>query len=225
MSQAHFLGREWNIVKKITAQKAMKPDIFIVEREQQFLVAKDFRNKGWTARYIWGTLNIMYEKFLLNKLKSVSQIPKIIGLEDYNCLLISYIDGNEIKKCRHLLSENFFSQLLQIADNLHSKGVLHLDLGHKSNIMVDRDGNPAIIDFNASLYLPPNAFFRPLINLLAKIDKYSILRLKVKYRPQDSDPAEMKRVKIFLQLRKLWIFDGLMRKLTNLTKKPSLPQP
>ncbi len=197
----------------------MKPDIFIVEREQQFLVAKDFRDKGWIARYIWGTLNIMYEKFLLNKLRGISQIPQIIGLEDYNCLLISHIDGEEIKRCRHHLSENFFDQLLQIADNLHIKGVLHLDLGHKSNIMVDRHGNPAIIDFNASLYLPPTPFFRPMINLLALIDRYSILRLKVKYRPQDSNPTEIKKVKFFLHLRKLWVFDGLVRKLTNLTKK------
>ncbi len=215
-NQARFLGEQWKVVKRITARKAMKPDILIVERKQQFLVAKDFRDKEWVARYIWGPLNLMYEKFLLNKLEGIAQIPRIIGLEDYNCLLISRIEGDEIKKCSHLLSENFFDQLLQIADDLHSRGVLHLDLGHKSNIMVDQHGNPAIIDFNASLFLPPNAFFRPLIRLLAKVDHYSILCLKIKFRPQDSSPAEKMRVEKFLRLRKLWIFDRLLRKITNL---------
>ena len=215
-TQARFLGEQWKVVKRITAKKAMKPDILIVKRKQQFLVAKDFRNKGWVARYIWGPLNLMYEKFLLSKLEGIAQVPQIIGLEDYNCLLISRIEGDEIKKCRHLLSNNFFDQLLQIADNLHSRGVLHFDLGHKSNIMVDLQGNPAIIDFNASLFLPPNAFFRPLIRLLAKVDRYSILRLKIKFRPQDSSPAEKRGVEKFLRLRKLWIFDRLMKKITNL---------
>ena len=218
INQARFLGEQWKVVKKITAEKAMKPDILIVERRQQFLVAKDFRDKGWVTRNLWGPLNLMYEKFLLNKLEGIAQVPQIIGLEDYNCLLISRIEGDEIKKCSHLLSDNFFDQLLKIADDLHSRGVLHLDLGHKSNIMVDQHGNPAIIDFNASLYLPPNAFFRPLIRLLSKVDLYSILRLKIKFRPQDSSPAEERRVGNFLRLRKLWVFDRLLRKITNFTK-------
>ncbi|MCD6430933.1 MAG: hypothetical protein J7L57_06920 [Deltaproteobacteria bacterium] len=225
INQARFLGEQWTVVKRVMAVKAMKPDILIVERGQQFLVAKDFRNKGWVACYFWGPLNLMYEKFILNKLKGVAQIPRIIGLEDYNCLLISRINGDEIKKCRHLLSENFFDQLLKIADDLHSRGVLHLDLGHKSNIMVDQQGNPAIIDFNCSLYLPPNAFYRPLIRLLSMVDRYSILRLKIKFRPQDSNPSEKRKVERFLRLRKLWIFDRLLRKLTNSMQKENRPQP
>lgn len=215
--RTHFLGKEWTIVREITSDKAMKPDILIVEHKQQFIVAKDFRNKVWMARNIWGPLNIMYEKFLLNKLAGVARIPQVIGLEDYNCLLISRIEGDEIKKCSHLLAKDFFNQLLKIVDDLHERGVLHLDLGHKSNIMVDQHGDPAIIDFNASLYLPPS-FFRPLIRLLAKIDCYSILRLKIKFRPQDASPAEKKGVERFLRLRKLWIFDRLLRKITNYSK-------
>ncbi len=202
----------------------MKPDILIIEREQQFLAAKDFRSKGWVTRNLWGPLNLMYEKFILSKLDGIAQIPRIIGLEDYNCLLISRINGDEIKKSRHLLSENFFDQLLKIADDLHSRGVLHLDLGHKSNIMVDHHGNPAIIDFNCSLYLPPNTIFRPLIRLLSMVDQYSILRLKIKFRPQDSNPSEKRRVERFLRLRKLWIFDRLISKLTNSIQKANRPQ-
>jgi len=217
-TKVHFLGKEWDIVKKISAEKALKPDILIVEDKEQFLVAKDFRGKAWMARYLWGPLNIGYEKFLLNKLAGVAKIPQVIGLEDYNCLLISCIEGDEIKKRSHLLAEDFFDQLLNIADELHTRGVLHLDLGHKSNIMVDQNGDPAIIDFNASLYLPPNSLFRPLIRLLAKIDRYSILRLKVKFQPQFASPDEKKGVKFFLRLRKLWIFDRLLRKITNYAK-------
>ncbi|MEA1922318.1 MAG: hypothetical protein U9N63_06645 [Pseudomonadota bacterium] len=218
-TKAHFLGEKWDIVKKISAEKALKPDILIVENKEQFLVAKDFRGKAWMAQYLWGPLNIGYEKFLLNKLAGVAKIPQVIGLEDYNCLLISRIEGDEIKKCSHLLAQDFFDQLLKIADDLHARGVLHLDLGHKSNIMVDQNGNPAIIDFNASLYLPPNSLFRPLIRLLGKVDRYSILRLKIKFRPQDACPAEKRGVEKFLRLRKLWFFDRLLRKITNYAKK------
>ena len=223
INQVCFLGEQWQIVKKITDNKALKPDILIVEREQQSLVAKDFRNKGWVACYLWGPLIIMYEKYLLNKLEGIPQVPQVIGLADYNCLLISRIEGDEIKKRRHLLANDFFDQLLKIAGDLHSRGVLHLDLAHKTNIMVDQHGKPAIIDFNSSLYLPPNGFFRPLIRLLAMVDRYSILRLKIRFRPQDSNPIERRKVERFLRLRKLWIFDQLLRRLTSSSQKVKRP--
>ena len=218
-SRIRLLGREWNIKRVIAAKKSMKPDVFIAENNGEFIVAKDFRNKKWIARCLWGPLNIMYEKFIMQKLVGVNGIPAYIGLEDYNCLLISHIDGDEIKKSSQRLAPDYFDELFKIADNIHKKGILHLDLGHKSNVMVELNGNPAIIDFNTSIYLPLNSFHAPLLRLLAKIDDNSIMRLKIKFRPQDTTPSDRQRVKNFLRLRKLWIFDKLSRRITNIGKK------
>ena len=224
-SSYRFLGDDWRLVRSITTGKAMKPDILILEKEGRSLVAKDFRGRNRFVRWIWGPLNLAYEKFILGKLDGVEGIPRVIGLEDYNCLLLSRIDGDEIKKRSANLNGDFFPRLFAIAARLHERGVVHLDLGHKSNVMVDRAGNPGIIDFNISLYLPPNRFFKPLIRLLARIDNYSILRLKVKYRPQEASAKEKRQVKNFLRLRKLWIFDRLVRNLTNLSKNKNRPAP
>jgi serine/threonine protein kinase len=221
-SRRRFLGREWETVRQIASAKGMKPDILILEREGERLVAKDFRNKNFFARCLWGPLNLRYEKFILDRLDGVSDIPRVIGFEDCNCLLLSWLDGEGIKARSQQLDEEFFPRLFAIIEALHERGVLHLDLGHKSNIMVDAAGRPKVIDFNISLYLPPYRWLRPLFTLLARIDHYSVLRLKVKYRPQDCSPREQKQVKRFLRLRRLWIFDGLVRKLTNLGKsRPS----
>ncbi|MCK5679895.1 hypothetical protein KAI46_03680, partial [bacterium] len=143
--QIRLLGQEWHIKRVIATKKSMKPDVVIAESDGKFIVAKDFRNKIWFTRRLWGPLNIMYEKFILQKLAGVSGIPAYIGLEDYNCLLISHIDGDEIKKSTHTLTPGYFNDLFNIAAAIHKRGVLHLDLGHKSNIMVEQGGNPAII--------------------------------------------------------------------------------
>ena len=214
-----LLGRKWKVKRVIAAKKAMKPDVIVAESYGRFVVAKDFRNKPWIIRSFWGPLNIMYEKFILQKLDGVSGIPTFIGLEDYGCMLISFIDGDEIKKAEHQLAPGYFDNLLQIASDIHARGVLHLDLGHKTNVMVKQDGSPAIIDFNTSLYLPRNIVFSPLLRLLAKIDELSILRLKIRFTPENTNFKERNRVKNFMRLRKLWIFDKLSRRITNMTKE------
>jgi len=216
--QIRLLNREWNVRRVIAAKKVVKPDVVVAENKGEFIVAKDFRDRIWIIRCLWGPLNIMYEKFILQKLTNVSEIPAFIGLEDYNCMLISYIDGDEIKKSSHRLAPGYFDNLLKIAADIHAQGILHFDLGHKTNIMVKQNGDPAIIDFNTALYLPKNFFFSPLHRLLTKIDDLSILRLKVKFTPEDTNFHERNQVKNFLRLRKLWIFDKLSRRITNMTK-------
>ncbi len=213
-----LLGKEWNIHRIIATRKSMKPDILIAENDGEFIVAKDFRNKIWLARSFWGPLNIMYEKFILQKLKGITGIPEFIGLEDYNCLLLSYIDGDIIKKSCQNIAPGYFDRIFNIVEEIHARGVLHLDLGHKSNIMVRKNGNPAIIDFNTSIYLPLNSFFSPILRLLSKIDTTSIMRLKVKFRPQETTFSERQQVKKFLLIRKLWIFDKISRRITSVSK-------
>lgn len=213
-----LLGKEWNIHRIIATRKSMKPDVMIAENRGEFIVAKDFRNKVWLARSLWGPLNIMYEKFILQKLSGIAGIPEFVGLEDYNCLLISYIDGNIIKKSRQNLAPDYFDKLFVIIKRIHERGVLHLDLGHKSNVMVRENGDPAIIDFNTSIYLPLNSLFSPVLRLLAKIDTTSIMRLKVRFRSHETTFSERQQVKKFLRIRKLWIFDKISRRITSVSK-------
>jgi len=213
-----LLGKEWNIHRLIATRKSMKPDVLIAEDNGEFIVAKDFRNKVWLARSFWGPLNIMYEKFILQKLSGITGIPEFVGLEDYNCLIISYIDGDIIKKSCQNLAPDYFDNLFDIVKKIHGRGILHLDLGHKSNVMVRENGDPAIIDFNTSIYLPLNSFFSPILRLLSKIDTTSIMRLKVKFRSHETTFSERQQVKKFLLLRKLWIFDKISRRITSVSK-------
>jgi serine/threonine protein kinase len=216
--QIRLLGKNWNIQRIIATRKSMKPDVLIAENGGEFVVAKDFRNKIWLARTLWGPLNIMYEKFILRKLSGINGVPEFIGLEDYNCLLIGFIDGDIIKKSCQNLAPDYFDNLFEIVKKIHERGILHLDLGHKSNVMVRKNGDPAIIDFNTSIYLPLNSFFSPIFRLLSKIDTTSIMRLKVRFRSHETTFSERQQVKKFLLIRKLWIFDKISRRITSVNK-------
>lgn len=217
----YFLGLMIIPEEEIIAAKACKPDIRFFRLFEQDLVAKDFAGKGPLTRMIWGPISLAYEKFLLDKVRMVPGVPRVIALQNYNCLLLSRIYGRGIKYGREQLGADFFPALLKIIEGLHEQGVFHLDLGHKSNVMVDNQGRPAVIDFNSSLYLPRCLRWTWLIRLLSAVDNYAILRLKVKYQPENCSETDKRKVKRFLRLRKFWIFDRLVRKLTRLGQEKS----
>ncbi len=217
--RVRLLGQEWRLLRRIASRKALKPDILILANGERELVAKDFRPRGWFARSIWGPLNLKYEHFILQKLAGLNGVPEVIGFADWNCLLLSRVAEEEFKTAAGRLDDDFFARLFALVTEIHRRRVLHLDLGHKSNIMVDAAGRPKIIDFNISLRLPESRLCDPLFKLLARVDCYSVLRLKVKYRPADATPQEREAVRRFLRLRRLWIFDRLLRRLTNLNRK------
>ena len=49
------------------------------------------------------------------------------------------------------LPAGFVEQLEGAIDEMHRRGVVHLDLRHRSNVLAGEDGRPVVIDFNSAL--------------------------------------------------------------------------
>jgi RIO-like serine/threonine protein kinase len=81
---------------------------------------------------------------------------------------------------------------------MHERGVVHLDLRQRKNILVDGD-RPWVIDF-------ANALRGRLASKLAGVDESALLKWKQRNWPHlvtDADRASLKKHKF---LRKFWIF-------------------
>ena len=77
---------------------------------------------------------------------------------------------------------DYFAQLSRLVDVLHSRGYLHLDLGHRRNVLVLRDGRPAIVDFASSLFVAR----LPLLGRIGRfVDSRSLRRLEHRYGSRD----------------------------------------
>ena len=73
--------------------------------------------------------------------------------------------------------------------SMHERGVAHLDLRHRSNVLVSEDGAPILIDFASAIcFKPGGAAARWILPFLASVD----LRAVEKWRDRlASEPTRL----------------------------------
>lgn len=90
------------------------------------------------------------------------------------------------------VGDDFFPRLAGILAAVHARGMAHVDLHKRENILVDEAGRPLLIDFQISWALPAGrlaaACGRPLLALLQRCDDYHLLKHRLRLRP-DQVPA------------------------------------
>ena len=122
-------------------------------------------------------------------------------------ILVEYIEGDPLKRGDpRLHNPTFLSRLSRLIEGLHARGVVHLDLRHRGNIMINKEGEPYVIDFNGSFYLGGNALGRRLLPLFKKVDAFGLLKVKQRVTPNLLTRQERIRLRWFGLLRRLWIW-------------------
>ncbi|MBM3991592.1 MAG: serine/threonine protein kinase [Planctomycetes bacterium] len=80
------------------------------------------------------------------RLVNAADLPPPVGRDGEGVLVRTYIDGAPLHRCERLPLD-FFERLEELVRELHARGVAHNDLHKEQNIVVGRDGRPALIDF------------------------------------------------------------------------------
>ena len=184
-----------------------KPDLNRVKVGERTLMIKDVKNKNFFFRWTIGLWLIQNEWRVYSRLIGIEGIPNAIERIDRFAFAIEYIPGSPIRRGEDLPS-SFFADLANVLREVHSRGVVHLDLRHKGNILISEKGKPFIIDFNSSLSFGEKGFFRRfLFPALRWVDHGGLLKLKERVSPSLMTPEELSYLKRFNRLRKLWIFN------------------
>jgi serine/threonine protein kinase len=184
-----------------------KPDLNRVKVEDRTLMIKDVKNKNFFFRWTIGLWLIQNEWRVYSRLIGIEGIPNPVGRIDRFAFAIEYVPGSPIPRGEDLAS-SFFADLEKVLREVHSKGVVHLDLRHKGNILISEKGKPYIIDFNSSLAFGEKGLFRRfLFPVLRWVDHGGLLKLKERVSPSLMTPEELSSLKRFNRLRKLWIFN------------------
>lgn len=198
----------FKIIKILKDKPPFSPVLKLVELNGQKVVWKDFSERPWEIKNTWGRLLINHECSILKRLSGVKGIPRLIGkLNDYG-FMVEYIEAEPLNKFKpETLNLLVFQKLSQLVEEIHQRGVVHLDLGQRRNILLDKNLQPYFVDFANALYIRKNAFgFKHLFNLLALIDHSALLKFKHRYFPQELTSCERRYLKWFFFTRKFWIF-------------------
>ena len=178
-----------------------KPSMWTFRDGDRKLLVKDVQHTSGWFRYTIGRWALRREAKFYRRLSDLDFIPKLIGRLDRDSLVFEWVRDAPslgLKEVRYDLPESFCDDLAACVDSIHRRGVVHLDLRHRTNVLVAPDGKPRLVDFEIALFLGP------LVPLLGWIDRSAVAKYRVRYMPHQASPEQVSRYNRFRRLRSLW---------------------
>ncbi len=152
------------------------PDVLLVSTPAGRVVVKDFAGRpAWIRRGL-GRWLLAREARTYRRLAGVPGVPRLLGRLDADALVLEYRPGVLLSRSlAGRLPPGFLPELETAVAAMHARGVVHLDLRHRSNVLAGDDGHPVLLDFASALRFDPG---RPLgrlaVRLLAWIDRRAL---------------------------------------------------
>ena len=177
----------------------LSPAVSVVDHEGRPAVLKDYRRKNAVTRGLLAPSLVKREFGVLRHLEGIPGIPKAYAVVEKRALLIEYIEGLTINKFKAgELPDRVYGRLVDIVHAVHARGVVHLDLRQRKNILIAGE-QPWLIDF-------ANAMKGKLTTKLRAIDESALLKFKQRNWPHLMTDADRDAIKSHKFLRKFWIF-------------------
>jgi len=177
----------------------LSPVVSVVDHEGRPAVLKDYRRKNPLTRGLLAPSLVKREFTVLRHLEGIPGIPKAYAIVEKRALLLEYIEGKTINKFKAgELSDRVFDRLVDLVRAMHERGVVHLDLRQRKNILI-ADEQPWLIDF-------ANALKGRLTATLRAIDVSALLKFKERNWPHLMTADDREALRSHRFLRKFWIF-------------------
>jgi len=158
------------------------PDVLLVRHAGRLLVVKDFAPRGaWVRRWLGPWISAR-ELRAWRALTGHAAVPRLLGRIDRLAFAVEYRPGQSLFAAhRQPLAEGFLGELAQALAEMHRRGVVHLDLRNRTNVLCDESGRPVLIDFGSALVFEPGSFgARWLLPVLAALDRRALRKWDAK---------------------------------------------
>lgn len=133
------------------------------------------------------------EAGFMDRLAGIEGIPVSLGPVSCagrvlrNAVSRQWIAGHALA-ADEVVDERFFPTFRSLLAAVHARGVAHVDLHKRENILVDSQGRPHLIDFQISFALPQSRLtgrlLGGLLRMLQRCDDYHLLKHELRYRPE-----------------------------------------
>lgn len=174
-----------------------RPDLRSIDIDGARVVVKDFSRSDTLFRLIVGPILIRREFGALRILNGVRGVPRLVGRLDRYALAMEDVMGRNLFEVEpETLDQEFYSRLMRVVDDMHSRGVAHCDLRSRGNVVRGGDGLPYLVDFAACVFRGRgvNPVFSWLFKQFAAADRNAVLRIKQRLSPElltESEAAEL----------------------------------
>lgn len=168
------------------------PDVLLVEWDGHQAVVKDFAPRSWWVRNTVGRFLTAWESRAWRLLDGHPAVPRFLGPVDAHAFAVEYRPGVPMTRSSSAaIPPDFPERLEEALAEMHRRGVVHLDLSHRSNVLADAGGAPVLIDFGSAVACRPGGLVaRLLLPSLARIDRRALAKWRGKlarYRREASE--------------------------------------
>ncbi|MHC4591651.1 MAG: RIO1 family regulatory kinase/ATPase domain-containing protein [Planctomycetota bacterium] len=185
-----------------------KPDLLVYDVGGEKVVLKDYSRKRAPWRNVLGVIFTWREARALRALSGVAGVPQFRGRPDRHCVAMTFVKGRRAKKTDPDVkgNEEFVRALEQTVSEMHIRGVVHLDLKHRSNLMVSPQRLPVVLDFESALCFSPSWFGgRLAVRLLGQLDRLALQNWKRRFCPHMLSGSDLRRAQLARQLKGWWL--------------------
>lgn len=184
-----------------------KADLSLLRLEGESAVLKDFSGKAALVR-LAGRAQVAREARVYAALAGVEGVPALLCRPSADSLLIGFVEGRRLSKERGAPDAPLLARRLEeLVERIHGRGVAHVDLRGRDNILVDGSRRLWVLDFGASWVRGGGPLGAWLFRLGRFIDRSAILKWRLLLAPERVGPAERSRHERFRRLRRLWPFN------------------
>ncbi|MDA1113584.1 MAG: hypothetical protein O3A95_04700 [Planctomycetota bacterium] len=167
-------------------------------------VVKDCAALPWysrgLARFLMGR-----ERRLMRRVEGISGFPVVREKIDRNAFSMEVLKGSVLNADTFRLApRRIADDLLQLVAKMHTRGVFHLDLRQRQNILLGPGLEVLVLDFGAGW--APNPVARRFFGkLLGEVDRSAALKYLAQFSPDDLTMEEAAEVLRGIRRRKMWI--------------------
>jgi aminoglycoside phosphotransferase (APT) family kinase protein len=174
-----------------------RPDLRLIEWRGERAVAKDWAN-AWPIVRPHARRCLDREWRALAALSDLPGIPRPIARLPH-AIVVSFVEGRPLQLAGLPAARRreFFDALAQRVAQIHARGVVHLDLRQRRNILCGPGLEPQVLDFEAAHVCDPARLSgRLALRWGRRVDRLAILKHKARYAPALLTPRERRAARI-----------------------------
>lgn len=182
-----------------------RPDLRLIEWQGERAVAKDWSNT-WPLLRPHARRCLDREWRALEALADLPGVPRPLARLPH-AIVVSLLAGHPLQYARMWPAQRqvFFDALEACVEQIHARGVVHLDLRQRRNILRGADGEPMLVDFEAALICNPARLSgRIALGWGRRIDRLAILKHKSRYAWRLLTPRERRLAEVLRVSRWAW---------------------
>jgi serine/threonine protein kinase len=159
--------------------------VHLVEVDGRRFIVKSATGRGVIRRLRERLLR--HEHRAYERLDGVRGVPRCHGLAGGRLLVLDYVEGPNVRDAKLRDRPAFYDRARVAIEAIHARGVAHVDLKRRDNILVAPGEEPVLLDFGLAVLREPG--FRPLnrylFGLACRLDFNAWIKHKYRYREDE----------------------------------------